>query len=183
MSSQMDPLSGGPVAGSGDATQAMDSPTSEHRVEPDMREQGADRMRRDARDDYYLPREDYSSGDHGGEYGRDQYRGEYDRRPRYDERYRPPQRYYRDDDDSSFAEGASRFARRHLRTGETKEFFKTSEFFLTLLGVAALIIAAAIQDNFDAPGMWRLVTALLIAYVVSRGIAKAGTDRRDDGKR
>lgn len=179
MSSQMDP-----GAGSGDATQAMDSPTSEHRVEPDMREQGADRMRRDARDDYYYPpREDYSSGDHGREYGRDQYRGEYDGRPRYDERHRPPQRYYRDDDDSSFAEGASRFARRHLRTGETKEFFKTSEFFLTLLGVAALIIAAAVQDNFDAPGMWRLVTALLIAYVVSRGIAKAGTDRRDDRRR
>jgi hypothetical protein len=78
-----------------------------------------------------------------------------------------------------FAEGASRFARQHLRTGETKEFFKTSEFFVTLLAVAALIISAALQDNFDAPGMWRLVTALVIAYVVSRGIAKAGSDKRE----
>jgi hypothetical protein len=174
MSSQMDPLSGGPTPVAGDLTQPMDPQEFEQRGDSDLRDRGDDRMRSDPRDDYYPRRPD-----HGSDHGRDRYRDDYDRPAYYDERQRPPRRYYRDDDDSGFAEGASRFAKRHLRTGETKEFFKTSEFFVTLLGVTALIIAAAIQDNFDAHGMWRLVTALLIAYVLSRGIAKAGSDKRD----
>jgi hypothetical protein len=148
------------------------------------------------RADYYDERQNY--GDRPG-YGRPPYgdRGGYysDRGPdRYWEddrgRYERPggggrgrDRYADGDDDSSFADGASRFARQHLRTGETKEFFKTSEFFVTLVGVAALIIAAAVQDNFNAHGMWRLVTALLIAYVISRGIAKAGSDKREGRSR
>jgi hypothetical protein len=81
---------------------------------------------------------------------------------------------------SHFTDEAGRFARQHLRTGETKEFFKTSEFFMTLIGAATLIIAAAVQDTFDAPGMWRLFTALFVAYIVSRGIAKAGSSKSDN---
>ncbi len=78
---------------------------------------------------------------------------------------------------SGFWVEAARFARQHLRTLETKEFFKTSEFFLTLFGAIVLMLAAAIQDNFDAPQMWGLFTALFIAYIISRGIAKAGSNR------
>lgn len=76
----------------------------------------------------------------------------------------------------SFGTQAGELAR-HLRTPETKEFFKTSEFALTILGVLILMLAAAAQANFDAPQMWRLVTAILVAYIISRGIAKAGTGR------
>jgi hypothetical protein len=128
---------------------------------------------------YGRPRYDERPGYRGGGWDRhwEDDRGRYERQGGYGR----GRDYYEggDNGDSSFADGASRFARQHLRTGETKEFFKTSEFFVTVIGVAALIISAAVQDNFDAHGMWRLVTALLIAYVLSRGIAKAGSDKRE----
>ena len=58
---------------------------------------------------------------------------------------------------------------------ETKPFFLTSEF-LTLLGtIAAVAIAMAVLDNLDAERGWLLITILAAAYMVSRGIAKAGT--------
>lgn len=101
-----------------------------------------------------------------------------DLRDRYrDERYRDdPRDRYRDG--PGFVDDAARFARRHIRTPETKEFFKTSEFFLTLIGAIVLIVASAAQGTFDANEMWPLFTFLLAAYVLSRGIAKSGA-RRD----
>jgi hypothetical protein len=102
-------------------------------------------------------------------------------------RYREPDHdRYREQDrggESGFAEGASRFARHHIRTGETKEFFKTSEFFVALAAAATLIIAAAVQDTFDAPGMWRMFTAVAVAYILSRGIAKAGSSKKEPDNR
>ena len=104
-------------------------------------------------------------------------------RPEMDPRYAAGQQYHpaeagRARTGPGLVGEASRFAR-HLRTPETKEFFKTSEFFVTILGALILILAAAIQDNFDAPQMWRLFTALLVAYIISWGIAKAGALRGD----
>ena len=59
--------------------------------------------------------------------------------------------------------------------GETKPFFVTSEF-LTLIGsIAAVAVAMAVLDNLDAERGWLLITILAAAYMVSRGIAKAGT--------
>jgi hypothetical protein len=75
--------------------------------------------------------------------------------------------------------GAAQFAERHIRTPETKEFFKTSEFGVWLVGVIALLIAAAASDNLNAPLAWTLVTAISFAYIISRGVAKAGTKRDD----
>ncbi|HVM28380.1 MAG TPA: hypothetical protein VM433_12030 [Mycobacteriales bacterium] len=100
--------------------------------------------------------------------------------PSYPQRPVDPRERYREEQ-SSFADDAARFSRQHLRTPETKEFFKTSEFVLTLVAVLTLIISAAVQENFDAPQMWRLVTAIVVAYIVSRGIAKAGTNRSQPG--
>jgi hypothetical protein len=58
---------------------------------------------------------------------------------------------------------------------ETKPFLFTSEF-LTLIGtLAAIAIAMAVLDNFDAPRGWTLITVVASAYIVSRGIAKAGS--------
>jgi hypothetical protein len=58
---------------------------------------------------------------------------------------------------------------------ETKPFWLTSEF-LTLIGtIAALAIAMAVSDVFDGTRGWTLITAIAGAYVLSRGIAKAGT--------
>ncbi len=72
---------------------------------------------------------------------------------------------------------------RQLRTPETKEFFKTSEFALTIFGVLILWLAAAVQDNFDAPQMWNLFTIILLAYIISRGIAKAASNKSEPDRR
>jgi hypothetical protein len=70
------------------------------------------------------------------------------------------------------------FTRRHIRTPETKEFFKTSEFGAWILGVAAVLVASAIDNGFDAFEAWLLASALTIGYILSRGLSKAGA-RRD----
>ena len=62
---------------------------------------------------------------------------------------------------------------------ETKPSFKTSEL-LTMLGiVAAILIAAASADNFDAPRAWTLVAVVASAYMISRGLAKSGSRHVD----
>lgn len=60
---------------------------------------------------------------------------------------------------------------------ETKVFFHTSEFWLAILGVAAALIAAYTidDDSISREDGWRFATALLVAYIISRGLAKAGT--------
>jgi hypothetical protein len=74
----------------------------------------------------------------------------------------------------------SRHPVRH-RTPETKTFIGTSEFWVAMAGIAALVVIWA----WNKPGSldaWRaclLGTILLSTYVASRGIAKAGT-RRDE---
>jgi len=62
---------------------------------------------------------------------------------------------------------------------ETKPSFKTTEL-LTMLGVvAAILIAAASADNFDAPRAWTLVAVVAAAYMVARGLAKSGSRHVD----
>jgi len=64
---------------------------------------------------------------------------------------------------------------RIVSSDETKPSFKTTEL-LTMLGiVAAILIAAASADNFDAPRAWTLVAVVASAYMVSRGLAKSGS--------
>ena len=66
-------------------------------------------------------------------------------------------------------------------TTETKQFFKTSEFFAFVLMVSAILIAGnSIEgeeggaDIFAADKVWLYITILTVGYMVSRGIAKAG---------
>lgn len=73
---------------------------------------------------------------------------------------------------------------RHVKTPETKEFFKTSEFLVWALTVLAVLIAGTVigdnggaDDNLKGNQVWTLVTAASIAYILSRGISKAGTRR------
>jgi hypothetical protein len=76
---------------------------------------------------------------------------------------------------------------------ETRPSFMTSEFIFTILGVIGIAITAAVAADIDSRLSTMLITGLLAAYVVSRGIAKSGTrstasDPRDevhlgDGKR
>ena len=71
------------------------------------------------------------------------------------------------------------FARRHLRTPETKEFFKSSEFAVWLVTAIAVMIAGLSADDIEPSLVWTLVTVLSFAYIISRGIAKAGTKHHD----
>jgi hypothetical protein len=58
---------------------------------------------------------------------------------------------------------------------ETRWALVTTEFWAMLLGIAVLLIAAAASDSFDDNRAWTLITVIVAAYVLSRGIAKAGT--------
>ena len=64
------------------------------------------------------------------------------------------------------------------RPPRPKRFFLTSEFLTLVAAVTAIVIAAAVADDFDAARAWTLVTVLAAAYIVSRGLSKIG---RGDG--
>jgi hypothetical protein len=61
---------------------------------------------------------------------------------------------------------------------ETKWAPLTTEFWAMLVLILAVLIAAAISDSLDDVRAWTLATVIGAAYIVSRGIAKAGTDHR-----
>jgi hypothetical protein len=64
---------------------------------------------------------------------------------------------------------------------ETKPSFKTTELIVYLLSVFGVLIASWVVDvrpdgqGFSAYQGWFLVTLLTIGYLISRGLAKAGS--------
>jgi hypothetical protein len=62
---------------------------------------------------------------------------------------------------------------------ETKWAPLTTEFWAMLGVIVATLITAAVADNFDAPRAWVIVGFIAAAYIVSRGLAKAGSAHRD----
>ena len=64
-----------------------------------------------------------------------------------------------------------------LKKRGAKPFFATSEFATLLATVAAIVIAAAVDEGFDAGRAWTLVAAIAAAYIISRGLAKSGNSR------
>ena len=58
---------------------------------------------------------------------------------------------------------------------ETKPFFLTSEFAISLIAAIAIAITAASSHAFGAWRAWILIAALVVSYNLSRGIAKSGT--------
>ena len=73
-----------------------------------------------------------------------------------------------------------------FKTTETKSAFKTTELIVFVLSVVGVLIAAAVTDNgddgqgFGARSAWLYVTLLSIGYMISRGLAKAGSRERYD---
>ena len=65
---------------------------------------------------------------------------------------------------------------------ETKTFIRTSEFWFAVLGVVGVLLAAHIEgsDSMTRDDGWRYATFILIGYMVSRGLAKAGTKEPDN---
>jgi hypothetical protein len=61
------------------------------------------------------------------------------------------------------------------RSTETKASTKTSEFYVYLVGVAAILIASLVMDGFNATEGWMYFTFLSIGYMISRGLAKSGS--------
>ena len=80
-------------------------------------------------------------------------------------------------------------AARRLLT-ETKASFKTTEFFAYLAVVVGLLIAGNTiegqeggADYFAADKVWLYITLLTIGYMISRGLAKAGSSQPYDEDR
>ena len=79
---------------------------------------------------------------------------------------------------------------RRLST-ETKAAFKTTEFIAYLVVLGSILIAGAVtkasgyagsHDPFRADRVWLYVTVLTVGYMISRGIAKAGSRQPYDEK-
>jgi F0F1-type ATP synthase assembly protein I len=82
--------------------------------------------------------------------------------------------------DLSAQQGASRGASRERDAGlerstETKSAYKTTEFIIYLVAAAMILIAGLVVDGFNATETWRFFTFLTIGYMISRGLAKAGS--------
>jgi hypothetical protein len=49
--------------------------------------------------------------------------------------------------------------------------------------LSLILIASAVSDTFGDRRAWLYVTIVATGYIVSRGLAKAGTDHRAMGRR
>jgi len=88
----------------------------------------------------------------------------------------------RDDDRRSGSSTRPRQERGFFISTEARHGFTTTEFWLTVIGVAALVILAYNSDELGVRWGMGMATAVLLGYVLSRGLAKAGsseTQRRD----
>src|SRR5690348_11940262 len=68
---------------------------------------------------------------------------------------------------------------------EARRGFTTTEFWLTIVAVVALVIMAYNSDLLGVRYGMGMATVILFGYILSRGIAKAGSDEtvqrdRDD---
>jgi hypothetical protein len=67
------------------------------------------------------------------------------------------------------------------RSTETKASFKTTEFFAFLAVLAGIFIAGAVtsgghvHDAFRANQVWLYAAIVTVGYMISRGLAKAGS--------
>lgn len=75
---------------------------------------------------------------------------------------------------------------------ETKVAIKSTEFYAYLITFTGILIAARVisdgdsgtgasGDAFNANRAWLYLTILTVGYMVSRGLAKAGSAHRDQG--
>jgi hypothetical protein len=59
---------------------------------------------------------------------------------------------------------------------ETKWAPLTTEFWAMVALIVAVLIASAVSHTLNDVRAWTLVTVIGTGYIISRGIAKAGTD-------
>jgi hypothetical protein len=77
--------------------------------------------------------------------------------------------------------GPTAHSTRRLST-ETKSALKTTEFFIYLASVVAVLIASMVvgdddghADYFRADKAWLYIVILTVGYMISRGLAKSGS--------
>lgn len=84
--------------------------------------------------------------------------------------------------------GSDTYTGQRYRTAETKNSFKTTELWIYLAAVAAVIITCVTidggggDDTFTANEGMRYITWLTIGYMVARGLAKAGRRHYGDDR-
>jgi hypothetical protein len=73
------------------------------------------------------------------------------------------------------------------RRGETKAFFKTTEFVVFIVATLGVLLASYFvgatdghADYFQADKAWLYVVILSVGYMVSRGLAKSGSRHHGD---
>jgi hypothetical protein len=93
---------------------------------------------------------------------------------------------YRNDDDyrdeyrdRDYRGGSARggVARASHRSPETKTFLASSEFWVAVGAVVAVFIGGYMLNDITNSTAWKYATWIAIAYIVSRGIAKSGSQR------
>jgi hypothetical protein len=77
--------------------------------------------------------------------------------------------------DTAGETGSYRPAERRTFT-ETKLGFKTSEFMMAIVAIAAVLVATYSDgdDTLTQNDGWRYAAWIAVAYIVSRGLAKLG---------
>jgi len=84
--------------------------------------------------------------------------------------------------------GAADLAPHRTHGDETKPSFKTTELIVYVLSVIGVLIASNVVgdganndggDYFAADKAWWYITLLTIGYMISRGLAKAGSRSND----
>jgi hypothetical protein len=78
-------------------------------------------------------------------------------------------------EDVNYAYRSQRQGRGIFISTEARPGFITSEFWFTLFGFVALAILAYASDALGVRWGMGMAVAILVAYIVSRGIAKAGS--------
>jgi hypothetical protein len=88
-------------------------------------------------------------------------------------------------DTGAYGMDVERPARRRMT--ETKAAYKTTEFFVYIASVIAVIIASAAvgtnsnhADYFRADKAWFYIVLLTLGYLGSRGLAKSGSREHDN---
>jgi hypothetical protein len=92
---------------------------------------------------------------------------------------------------ASFGAGSTTTDRAHSHriAHETKPSFKSSEFFTYLAAVVFVLIASQAvgttsdhDDYFRADQAWLYIVVLTVGYMISRGLAKAGSRETSDSE-
>lgn len=83
--------------------------------------------------------------------------------------------------------GKTRPSRLRRLTTETKQAFKTTEFYAYLAVLVGVLVAGSMVDSgdgatdvFRADDVWLYATILTVGYAISRGLSKAGSYERYD---